>query len=109
MSFDELQQPCLVFGASSLERNRAEVFGGKDASRKSVDIHFGCISQRFRGQRTWRRDELDRPATDKNVFAFHHATAIPKIIKNRIESEKHRTRRSVKLDENINVESRDRF
>ena len=79
---DELQQPGLVLGASGLERDGGQMFGGENPRGRAVHIPDHGFFQRLLHQRTGRRQELNRPARDDDVFTFNRATASGQIIVN---------------------------
>ena len=107
--FNELQEACFVFGASSLESNGREVLSSEDAGCRPLDIHLPRRSQCFFKQRARGRKKLNWPTANHDVFAFHRAVTILKIAEDGFRADNRRTWLGPKLDEDIHIESRDRL
>ena len=78
--FDELEQTSFVLSASGLECDCGEVLRGKDARGGSVYVLDQRFFQRFFHERGSRWQELDRPASDDDVFALIRAATCCQII-----------------------------
>ena len=84
--FDKLKQAGFVLGATGLERNRGQMFGGEHARGRADDILFDSLRQRLAGQWIGSGKELHRPAGDDDVFPLHFTTARLEVVKDRLRT-----------------------
>ena len=105
--FDELEEPGLVLGPSGLERDGREVFGGEDAGWRAIDIGFHGLREGLLPQRSGGREELDRPATDDDVFPLHRSTTCLEVIKNGLGADNQAPLLRLESDEDIHVQRGD--
>ncbi len=107
--FDELEQAGLIFRTPGLECDGGEMFGGENAGGCAGDIFFHRQGERLFDERAVRRKKLHRPAGEDDVFTFHRAAAGFEVIKNGLRADEKASCVGSEADEDIHVESGDRF
>lgn len=107
--FDELQQPGLVLRPPGLEREGGEMFRGENARRSAFDIHLDGFREGFFRQRPGRRQELDGPAANDDIFTLHGAASGLQVIVDGPWADQEIPRIGPEGDEDIHVQRRDRL
>src|SRR6266487_2829389 len=74
ISLDELKHARFIFCPARFERDGGEVLCGKDASRRAFHIFFDSLRQGFLHKSAARRKELDRPASNDDMYSYNRAT-----------------------------------
>ncbi len=86
VGFDELQDTGLIFGASRLQRDSGEMFGGEDTRGSSFHVFRSSFRERFLHKGVARRKKLNRPSCDDDILALHRAPLRTQIFKDCLRS-----------------------
>ena len=108
-SLDELEEPGFVLGAAHLQGNGREMFGGEDARGNLSHRNDDGVGKSLLDQGAGRRQKLNRPASDDDVFALHAVAARRQIIENGLWTDEHGTGFLPEGDKDVHVECRDGF
>src|SRR6266700_1332443 len=109
VSFNELKDSRLIFGASSLKCDSCEVFGRQDSCRYSFNIDLDSVIQCVFEKRPGCGQALNGPATDDDVLAFHLAAEPLEGVEYRRGRNNDAFLLRFESNEHINVESTDRL
>jgi len=77
---DEPRNAVVVPGASDLQTDGREVFGGEHAGADAIHVALDGLGQRFLDERRARRNQLDGPAFDDDVLPARRETAGEQVV-----------------------------